>query len=229
MQDALAGLRIIDSTTAVAMPTAMHIMADLGAEIIKVESHTLTRDRDGALRGQRPGEEPWNRDASFQHLHRSKYSLTLNLKTPEAVQAYKDLARVTDVIVENNRAGTMERLGLGYQEIRGVKPDIHLLFQHRLWAYRPWRRYAGHRQHVGADQRPQPVHRLPGGGRPRRVGAAWFDLHVAWMAVFAIMAALHHRNETGRGQWVDFAMYQIGVSTMGDAILDFSVNGRDGS
>ena len=76
MQDALAGLRIIDSTTAVAMPTAMHIMADLGAEIIKVESHTLTRDETGPYVDNDPGEEPWNRDASFQHLHRSKYSLT---------------------------------------------------------------------------------------------------------------------------------------------------------
>ncbi len=228
MQDALAGLRIIDSTTAVAMPTAMHIMADLGAEIIKVESHTLTRDETGPYVDNDPGEEPWNRDASFQHLHRSKYSLTLNLKTPEAVQAYKDMARVTDVIVENNRAGTMDRLGLGYREIRSIKPDIIYFSNTGFGHTGPWRRYAGIGSMLELICGLSQFTGYPDEGTPRRVGAAWFDLHVAWMAVFAIMSALHYRNETGRGQWVDFAMYQIGVSTLGDAILDFSVNGRSG-
>ena len=60
------------------------------------------------------------------------------------------------------------------------------------------------------------------------MGKAFFDLHVGWTAVFAILAALHYRQKTGKGQWLDLAMYQIGVATMGDAILDYEVNGRNG-
>ena len=228
MQDILAGLRIIDSTTAVAMPTAMHIMADLGAEIIKVESHTLTRDETGPYADNDPGDEPWNRDASFQHLHRGKYSLTLNLKTAEGIQAYMDLARVTDVIVENNRAGTMDRLGLGYSELRKLKPDMIYFSNTGFGHTGPWKRYAGIGSMLELICGLSQFTGYPDEGTPRRVGAAWFDLHVAWMAVFAIMAALHYRNETGKGQWVDFAMYQIGVSTLGDALLDYSINGRNG-
>ena len=95
----LAGLRIIDSTTMVAMPMALHIMADMGAEVIKVETHTLFRTEAARLlyADNEPGEDPWNRDGSFNTLQRSKLGVTLNLKVAEGVQAFKELARISDV------------------------------------------------------------------------------------------------------------------------------------
>ena len=105
MKGALSGLRVIDSTTMVAMPTAMHIMADMGAEVIKVETHTLFRTEAARLMyaDNLPGEQPWNRDGAFNTVQRSKLGLTLNIKIKEGVEAFKDLVRVSDVVVENNR------------------------------------------------------------------------------------------------------------------------------
>ena len=100
----LTGLRVLDSTTAVAMPTAMHILADMGAEVIKVEAPA--------------------RDDAFQYLQHGKLGVTVNVKAEGSLDLYKDLVRVSDVLVENNRAGTIARLGLGYDDLRKVNPTI---------------------------------------------------------------------------------------------------------
>jgi benzylsuccinate CoA-transferase BbsF subunit len=227
MNGALSGLRIIDSTAVLAMPTAMHIMADMGAEVIKVESHTVPRTAMGIYPDNDPGPDPWNRESSFHGLNRSKLGLTLNYKTKEGIEAFKDLVRVTDVLAENNRSGVMERLGLGYEELRKVKPDLIYFSNTGFGQTGPWKTYAG----IGSMfELTCGLSQFTGylNGAPRRVGNSWFDMHVGWMAVFAVLAALHHRQKTGEGQWVDYAMYQIGVSTIGDAILDYIANGRNG-
>ena len=213
----------------VAMPTALHIMADMGAEVIKVESHTLFRTEEARVlyADNDPGDQPWNREGSFNALQRSKLGVTLNLKTPEGVQAFKDLAQISDVVVENNRAGTMQRLGLGYEELVKVKPDLIYMSNTGFGYTGPWRRYAGIGRMFELTCGLSQFTGYPDEG-PRRVGKAFFDLHVGWMATFAILAALHYREQTGKGQWLDFSMYQVGVATMGDAILDYVANGRNG-
>ena len=227
MSGALEGVRIIDSTTMVAMPTALHIMADMGAEVIKVDSHTLFRTEGGVFPENEPGERHWDRDGSFNTLQRSKVGVTLNLKEDDSVRAFKDIIRVSDVIIENNRAGTMDRLGLGYEELRQIKPDLIYLSNTGFGYTGPWRSYAGIGRMFELTCGLSQFAGYPEEG-PRRVGISFFDQHVGWMAVFAVLAALHHRNSTGEGQWVDFAMYQIGVSTMGDALMDYISNGRSG-
>ncbi len=213
----------------VAMPTGLHIMADMGAEVIKVETHTLFRTEAARLMyaDNDPGDQPWNRDGSFNTLQRGKLGVTLNLKLPEGVQAFKELTRISDVVVENNRAGTMDRLGLSYEALRREKPDLIYVSNTGFGHTGPWRTYAGIGRMFELTCGLSQFTGYPDEG-PRRVGKAFFDLHVGWTAVFAILAALHYRQKTGKGQWIDLAMYQIGVSTMGDAILDYEVNGRNG-
>ncbi len=227
MDGPLSGIRIIDSTTMVAMPTALHLMGDMGAEVIKVDSHTLPRGEGGVFPEGRPGERYWDQDASFNALQRSKLGVTLNLRAPQAVDLFKDLVQVSDVLVENNRAGAMGRLGLGWEDLRKIKPDLIYLSNTGFGYTGPWRSYAGIGRMFELTCGLSQFTGYPGEG-PRRVGAAFFDLHVGWTAVFAIIAALEHRNRTGEGQWIDFSMYQIGVATMGDAMLDFIANGRNG-
>ena len=228
MVGALSGIRVLDSTNIIAMPTAMHIMGDMGAEVIKVESHTLPRVGMGVFPDSDPGKDPWNRDSTFNALNRSKLGLTLNLKTPEGVDLLNDLVRVSDVLVENNRSGTMNRLGLGYEDLRKVKPDLIYLSNTGFGHTGPWRLYPGVGSMFELTCGLSQFTGYPDEG-PRRVGSSWFDPHVGWMAVFAILAALHHRQQTGEGQWIDLSMYQIGLSTMGDTILDYLVNGRIGT
>ena len=213
MDGMLSGLRVLDSTTAVAMPTAMHILADMGAEVIKIESHTR--------------EESGSRDDGFQYLQHGKLSVTINLKAPGGLDYYKDLVRVSDVLVENNRSGTFARLGLGYDELREVNPTLVMLSNTGFGQTGPWRRYTG----IGSFlELTTGVSHFTGylNEGPRQVGGAWIDIHTAWMAVFSILAALHHRAETGEGQQIDFAMYQVGVTTIGTEILDYFSNDRIG-
>ena len=226
----LSGLRIIDSTTMVAMPTALHIMADMGAEVIKIETHTMFRLEGSGLyyADNDPGDEPWNRDGSFNALNRSKLSLTLDLKTPEGVKVFKDIARISDVIVENNRAGTMDRLGLSYDHLIKEKPDLIYVSNTGFGHTGPWKTYAGIGRMFELTCGLSQFTGYPDQG-PRRVGSSFFDLHAGWAAVFAILTALHFRRKTGKGQWVDLSMYQIGTATLGNAILDFEVNGRNGT
>lgn len=227
MNGPLEGIRIIDSTTMVAMPTALHLMGDMGAEVIKVDSHTLYRGEGSLFPDGKPGPRYWDQDASFNALQRSKLGVTLNLRAQEAVELFKDLVRVSDVLVENNRAGAMDRLGLGWEDLRKVKPDLVYLSNTGFGYTGPWRSYAGIGRMFELTCGLSQFTGYPDQG-PRRVGAAFFDLHVGWTAVFALLAALEHRNRTGQGQWIDFSMYQIGVATMGDALLDFIANGRNG-
>ena len=208
---------------------ALHIMADMGAEVIKVETHTLFRTEAARLlyADNEPGEDPWNRDGSFNTLQRSKLGVTLNLKVDEGVEAFKELARISDVVVENNRAGTMKRLGLSYDDLKKEKPDLIYVSNTGFGHTGPWRTYAGIGRMFELTCGLSQFTGYPDEG-PRRVGKSFFDQHVGWTAVFAILAALHYRQKTGKGQWLDLAMYQIGVATMGDALLDWEVNGRNG-
>src|SRR5688572_18573719 len=104
MDGPLAGLRILDSTTMNAMPTANFLMADMGAEVIKVENPAASRGQDGGrvFPDNDPGTDPWNRDGGFHALHRSKLSFALNFKVQESIDAFKDLVRISDVVCENN-------------------------------------------------------------------------------------------------------------------------------
>ena len=229
MNGALTGVRVVDSTTMVAMPTGTHILGDMGAQIIKVETHTMFRTEAARLMyaDNQPGKQPWNRDGSFNSLQRSKLGVTLNLKTDEGKEAFRELVQISDILVENNRAGTMDRLGLGYESMRKIKPDLIYVSNTGFGHTGPWKQYAGIGRMFELTCGLSHFTGYPDEG-PRRVGKAFFDLHVGWMSVFAILAALQHRQETGEGQWIDFAMYQVGVSTMGDVILDYFANGRSG-
>ncbi len=228
MDGLLSGIRVIDCTTVNAMPTATYTMADMDAEVIKVETHTRLRTEGlGPFPDSVPGDKFWNRDGGFHRLNRGKLGITLNLKLPQAVQLFKRLAAVSDVVAENNRPGVMDRLGLGYKELRRVNPSLIYLSFSGFGQTGPWRDYQGIGRMFELTSGLSQFTGYPDEG-PRRVGGAWFDPPNGWMVVFALLSALHWRDETGEGQWIDYAMYQMAVSTMGDAILDWQTNGGNG-
>ena len=99
----LSGLRVLELGSGISAPWCCKILADYGAEVIKIEGHTR--------------EESSNRDGPFQFLQHGKLGVTINLRGDGGLDLFKDLAKVSDVLVENNRAGTFQRLGLGYEEL----------------------------------------------------------------------------------------------------------------
>ena len=202
---ALSRFRVLDLTRARAGPTAARQLADLGADVIKIEE----RPREAfGLGGPRHGPD-------FQNLHRNKRSLTLNLKEPDGVAIFHRLAAAADVIVENYRPGVKHRLGIDYESIRAINPrivygSISGFGQSGPYADRP-----------GVDQIAQgmgglmSITGLPGQG-PVRVGIPIADLTAGMYLAIGILTALVEREISGEGQWVHTSLLEAQI-----AMLDF--------
>ncbi len=220
----LDGVRILDFTWAWAGPHATLLLALLGAEVIKVESRRrLDHTR---LRSLMTGPTMTSPDHSviFSDLNLGKLSLTLNLSKPEAVKIAKRVAQISDVAIQNMRPGVMDRLGLGYDDLKAVKPDIIMLSSSAVGASGPERTYAGY----------APTFAAMGGhayitghtnGPPTPLSGA-VDLRVGTTSAFAILAALHYRARTGKGQHIDLSSTEAVSALIGHIFMDYSMNGR---
>ncbi len=153
----LSGYRVVDLSIAMAGPLAAMRLGDLGADVIKVEPVTGEWQRH-APAGGAAGHQV---NASFLALNRNKRSLAVDLKSPDGRQIVLDLAATSDVFLQNYRRGVAERLGLDYESIRAVKPDIVLRVDFRLWRERALRQPAGTGSAAPGDER-RDVQRRPG-------------------------------------------------------------------
>lgn len=229
----MEGIRVLDSTYVFALPYTGALLADFGAEVIKIEgpSHPDTT-RNSGLAGSYPehdlGDDPWNRPSTYNLLHRGKQSLTLDMTNPRGRDLFRDMVRVSDVVMENFTPRVMRAWELDYPNLRKIKPDIIMIsntgFGHGGGPYSNNPAQAttlegmhGHCWVTGYD-----------GEGPNRVGASFVDFLSTWTALFAIGSALRYRSRTGQGQWADIAMYQAGVMFMSDYLMDAISNGRDG-
>jgi benzylsuccinate CoA-transferase BbsF subunit len=220
----LKGVRILDFTWAWAGPHATLLLALLGAEVIKVESRRrLDHTR---LRSLMTGPTMTSPDHSviFNDLNIRKLSLTLNLSQPKAVEIAKRVAQISDVVTQNMRPGVMDRLGLGYDDLKAAKPDIIMLSSSAVGSSGPERTYTGY----------APTFAAMGGhayitghldGSPMPLSGA-VDLRVGTTSAFAILAALHYRARTGKGQHIDLSSTEAVSALIGHVFMDYSMNGR---
>ena len=229
---ALQGIRVLDFGTAWAGPMAAHILADMGAEVIKVESRTRI---DGARLG-RPivGDDVAGGDKGkwvdmqpqFHGLNRNKYSIAVNLKRVEGMALIKELVKKSDVVLDNSSPGVMKRLGLDYESLEKIKPDIISISLSGLGAYGPFSDAMVYAPIITALS--GLVSQLGYYGEPL-LGAqtsSFGDCNASIHGVFAVLAALVYRKKTGKGQWIDLSEVEAGTSLLGQAILDYSMNGR---
>lgn len=191
---ALGDLVIADFGRVLAGPYATMLLADLGAEVVKVE-------RPGAGDDTRHWGPPWVGDEStyFLGVNRNKQSVAIDLSTPEGIDEARDLIARADVVVENFLPGTMDRLGLGYEQARQINPDI---------VYASITGFGGNNNLPGYDLLVQAVGGLmsitgPDAGTPTKVGVAVVDVITGMHAALGILAALRHRDRTGDGQRVE--------------------------
>jgi crotonobetainyl-CoA:carnitine CoA-transferase CaiB-like acyl-CoA transferase len=202
----LDGVRIIDLSNMLMAPYATQILGDMGADVIKVESPAGDPIRDiGPSRNPRMG-------ALFLHANRSKRSIMLDLKQASGRQALLDLLKDANVLVHNNRPATMNRLGLSYEEVSAVNPDI---IYAGLFGYGEGGPYAGKPAFddliQGATAIPWLGH-LADGSEPSYTPTAIADRGVALWAVGQINGALYHQLRTGEGQRIDLPMFEIMAS-----------------
>jgi benzylsuccinate CoA-transferase BbsF subunit len=221
----LHGFRVADFTWIGAGSFTTKLLADHGADVIKIES----RGRMDSLRSSRPykdGVAGINRSGYFADRNSSKRSITLNLKT----QAGKDLARrliqTSDIVANNFTPGTMEKFGLGYQDVREIKKDIIYIAMSMQGADGPEHKYLGYGLTMGALTGLQFLSGLPD-REPAGTGTNFSD-HIPnpCHAAFAILAALRHRRLTGEGQYIDVAQTEPTIALLGPTMADFSANDR---
>jgi crotonobetainyl-CoA:carnitine CoA-transferase CaiB-like acyl-CoA transferase len=229
----LEGIRVLDSTYVFALPYTGGQLADLGADVIKIEGPGRPDiTRGGGLYGtfpdNDPGEDWWNRPSTYQLLNRGKRSLVLDMAQEDGRQIFRDLVMVSDVVMENFTPRVMRRWGLDYPNLRKLRPDIIMVsntgYGHGDGPYSSYPAQAttqeGTHGHCWVTGYPN--------DEPSKAGRSFVDFLSTWSAVFAIGAALRYRNRTGKGQWVDIGMYQAGVMFLSEYIIDAIANGREG-
>ncbi|MCS6800617.1 MAG: CoA transferase [Chloroflexota bacterium] len=220
----LEGVRIADFSWVHAGPFATMILAEMGAEVIKIEtSKRLDIVRQLPPMADRVGGI--NRSGYFNAVNRGKRSCTLDLQTAAGRALACDLIRVSDVVVENFSPGVLDRLGLGYASLREVRPDIILVSISGYGATGPDRHYVAYGTPLTAFSGLVMLHGYPG-GEPQSMNLAWPDPVAGYTAALAILAALLHRAETGEGQFIDLAQAEAAIAFLGDQIAETTMNGR---
>ena len=215
---ALEGIRILDLTRVLAGPYATMILADLGAEVIKIEMPGRGDDAR-AFPPHVAGES-----AYFMSLNRNKRSMTLDLKQPTGKQLFLDLVKKVDVVVENFRPGAMQRLGLGYDELQVINPRLIYAAASGFGHTGPYSQRAAYDAIVQAMGGVMSI-TGPVGGPPTRVGTSMGDITAGMFTAIGILAALRHRDQSGQGQMVDVSMLDSQVAILENAIARYAVTG----
>ena len=220
----LEGVRIADFCWAWAGPYATMLLASMGAEVLKIESmqrldHVRARALGFGLFGG------VDRSPFFNDLNLNKLSVTLNLSQPQAVELAKRMVSISDVASQNMRPGAMDRLGLSYEDLRKVKPDIIYLSSSACGATGPDREYIGYAPTFAALGGAVYLCGYPDAPPQGMTGS--IDLRSAVASAFAILAALCYRQRTGEGQHIDLSSQEAITVLLGEALMDYTMNRRN--
>ena len=216
----LAGIRVLDLTRVVAGPYCSMFLGDLGAEVVKVEQPGAGDDTRGWGPPFAGGES-----AYYLSINRNKQSLTLDLKSKRAAEVLRELAKVADVIIENFRPGTMERLGLGERELRALNPRLIYASLTGFGADGPMSDWPGYDLIVQAWGGLMSITGTPD-GEPVKVGVAIIDLVAGLMLGKAITAALFAREKIGVGQRIDTSLLEAEVASLINVGSNYLIGGK---
>ncbi len=231
LTQALGHIRVLDLTRVLAGPWCAQNLADLGADVIKIE-------RPGAGDDTRSWGPPYLRDAQgrdtseaayYLAANRGKRSVTLDIASAEGQEIVRQLARQSDVVLENYKVGQLKKYGLDYESLKREKPDLIYCSITGFGQSGPYAQRAGYDfiiQGMGGfmsitGERDD----LPGGG-PQKAGVAISDLMTGMYATIAVMAALTHRDRSGEGQYIDMALLDVQVAMLANMNTNFLASGN---
>jgi len=214
MSEILSGVRVLDLTRVLTGPYATRILADLGAEVIKVQSNktaTGTETNDSAYFGA------WNRN---------KRSITLDLSHPEARELFLKLTEISDVVIENFSPRVMTNWGLGYEKLTKVNPELIMVSMSAMGQTGPWKDFVAYGPTLQALSGLTCLTSFDKDA-PLGPGYAYADIVAGLFAAFAVLSALEYRDRKGTGQNIDLSQYEALCSLMGPTFLDIFVNHGD--
>lgn len=204
---ALEGITVLDLTRVLAGPFCTMMLADMGANVIKIEEAGKGADE------RQMGPFFNGESAYYMNLNRNKKGVTLNLKSPKGKEIFKELVKKADVVVENYRPGTMAKLGLGYDTLKEVNPGIIYAAVSGFGQYGPYAKRPGYDIISQAMSGLMSTTGWPG-GHPTRSGTAMGDVLGGLSVTIGILAAIQNRHHTGLGQVVDVALVDSAVASL---------------
>ena len=220
MPEIMQGVRILDFTQEIQGPWGTAILADMGAEVIKIERRETGELSRGAVA---PNPELQGLSPYFTVHNRGKKSVTLDLKRPEAVRIVHQIAAVSDVVVNNWRPNVLERLGIGYRQLRETKPDIVFVTASAFGARGPWSERPG--RDILGQSMGGIVSVTGSAAEPHPAGAAVADHTAGMVEALAILAALRYRDVSGEGQQVDLSLYGTVIAMQAWEITHHALTG----
>jgi crotonobetainyl-CoA:carnitine CoA-transferase CaiB-like acyl-CoA transferase len=234
----LQNIRILDFAWFLASAGGTRFLAAMGAESLKVEwkenpdtrlaamAPIGGREARRAATAPLPGVADADMGGQFNNKNSGKRGLSLNIRDPRGLEIAKSLVRVSDVVAEGFSPGVLERLGLGYDVLRGIRPDIIYIQQSGMGSHGTYGRLRTVGPIAAAFSGTSEMSGLPEPAMPVGWGYSYLDWMGAYSYALAILGALHHREHTGEGQWIDASQCESGLFLAGPAILDWSANGR---
>ncbi|MEO5867796.1 MAG: CaiB/BaiF CoA-transferase family protein, partial [Sphingomonas sp.] len=227
---ALSHLKILDLSRVLAGPWATQILADLGAEVIKVE-------RPGVGDDTRAWGPPWLADAEgnptsesayYLSCNRNKRSVTIDMATPEGQDLIRRLAADADIVVENFKLGGLKAYGLDYDSLKAINPALIYCSITGFGQTGPRAPQPGYDLLIQAMGGLMSVTGAPGdqpGGGPQRIGVALIDVMTGLYATIGILTAVAHRDRTGEGQSIDIALMDVSVAALANLAMNYLVSG----
>jgi formyl-CoA transferase len=215
---ALSDIRVVDFSRVLAGPYCSMLLADFGAQVIKIES----------LEGDdtRQWGPPWldGESAYYLSINRNKRSLTLDLKHPKGLDIARRLSEKADVLVENFKVGGMAKFGLDYETLSKTNPNLIYCSISGYGQSGPNQALAGYDFIIQAEAGLMSI-TGPSEGAPHKVGVAIVDITAGMYASHAILAALHHREKTGQGQYIDVALFDSQLGWLANVAQNYLVSG----
>jgi crotonobetainyl-CoA:carnitine CoA-transferase CaiB-like acyl-CoA transferase len=222
----LDGLRVIELTANWAGPLAGRYLADLGAEVIKVEAPQRPATRALHYAGGDGRTRPYNRAGYFNKLNRNKLGVVLDLARARGRELFLRLVRRADVVLENNSARVLGNLNLAYDVLRREKPDIILCSMSGFGGTGPERDYVAYGSNIETVCGLSSLMGYHDDPTPHRTGSYYADPVAGAHGAIAILAALRHRDRTGEGQWIDLSLLESAAALFGEALMDWALNRR---
>jgi len=220
MPPPLTGLLVLDLSRILAGPYCTMMLGDLGAEVIKIEAPDIGD-------GSRLWGPPWDggESAYYLSINRNKKSITLNLKAEKGREIVRELVKKGDVLVENFRVGTMERWGLDYESLHKINPGLIYCSISGYGQYGPYKDRPGYDFIIQAQGGIMSI-TGPAEGPPMKVAVAIVDVTAGLNAIAAILAALHERERSGEGQYIDIALLDSQVAWLVNVGSNYLVSGE---
>jgi len=207
----LNGLRVLDFTWMLAGPYATRVLADFGAEVIKIQSTKIAKGAESNL------------TAYFNAWNRDKRSITLDMSYAESREIVLKLATLSDIVIENFSPRVMSNWGLDYEQLRKVKPDLIMVSLSGMGQTGPWKDFVAFGPTIQALSGLTYLTSFTQDS-PMGLGFAYADVIAGLYAAMAILAALQYRDRTGKGQYVDLSEYEALCTVLGPTFLDLSIN-----